>query len=1259
MAEKDEADRAGSTSELAFSLAEAALIGRDRAAVKKALAALPELGRAGEIALFAATCGVSGTADELSRALGILEPKIQLLMLDRFLAAPRPVDSGLLAWAARRLREIAGQEPEEVLLFLEHLAVQSREPSYPVQWALLRGQFGVWLDELLKLELEPEQVEYLARTAGLLHSPATAEALSELAGEHSDAAGLVVRAAERSGAVSRTGPKNIARKYLKHKDPSVRRLALSALIGLGSEICAQALALLIKRSPGSRGMLLGLALELGTDDFRAFVGDMPGENRAEDLWCLFRLAAEHDNERMGFALAEAGEKGGDEIREILPILEEPISRHAAAIKPNGKAGRRFRREPRERETREPGLLDKARRSLKDFAGKEEAVFNDEAGALRELAPGRKLGRTTVRNAELYGYELRENSFEKTVFSNIGMGAALVEDCVFSACRLNGVELRGSEIISSRFEDCEFELCVFTEALLDSAIFVRCTFKGCHFGGTTLNGVELSACLFSRCDFHAANISRAEVRGCLFAASNFVSALAVDSVFRGAAWRDCVFDNALFDACELRGCTSQSGLFAGTRFHRTRIDDPEMLAAREALLESGLERTKPQDSDLPQRLETPAAISLMADILERRAFERDAEKRGLAVLAHNRRRMQWATSKWGGRAADFVKLLPLLLESGAPVPGGKSGGPACRLPGYAPDYETLRLGEKYLAVEIPGKRPDDAISLEGLYSIGSVGTIAQTRAFDLDLWLCYEPGALHGERLKALKARIAGIEAWADREFGLEVHFFVMDMQSVRGNDFGFSDRESAGSTQAKLLKEEFYRTVVFMAGKKPAWWYVPARAGFERYSSELEKLGKSPAFEDDRPADLGHLEEVDKEEFFGASLWQIVKALKRPFKSVMKFAVLDRYFASGETGMLFCDRIKGNLFKGARDLWDVDAYGVLFEEIYEFYKRGENNDAMDLMRRAFRQKTRFSLEGWSEGGQRESAGSSFMEFFFPVSESPVERDIAPAIGSSDQGEKQAGFAEMVETGRSIGRFMFSTYENVQNKLAEENLRIQVSDEDMTKLGRKILAGFKQKPGKVMQVPFVDTPRGLYAALDIQCLGKPGKQGVWIARGLRGEGDGDDGKRFEEIVREKHPVSLSAWLAANSVYDPKMHVQGGNLANPLSLPDLSDLMQSLHEFFPHRETFDTPIEENLKQERATRVFTVLNLMAPREEKAYRDAQVIYSTNWGEMFCITDPEGLERLRDAPMAFIRANVPHSREHDMETFFHIPRKARCPGIE
>jgi len=1257
-AEKNKTERARLASELAFTLAGVLESCRDKAAAKTALDMLLGLGAAGETLAFSHLGKNSESPEDLARTLDMSPAWRQLLLLNRFFAVPRAVDSKVLASAVERVRQTAGQDPDSVLQLLDHLDRHGRSPAYPLQWEFLKGQFGVWLEQLLKLDLDQDQARYMVRTAGLLESSVLASAISSLATKSGVAEATAVRATARSGSVNPEAAEAAVRQGLKHKDAGVRREAMAALISLGSGKASAALAFLINNRPEDRPDLLPLALELSGTDFRDFASFLDDEVRAEFLWELACLAAEGDNEAMGRVAAGFAKSGERAVSQAALAAAKLAARFAEAGPKAAFIPRPYVRNIHKEDDGQ-GLINKFKRRVEEMAGKEDDAHMGGAQALAGLDPGGSLGRATVRDADLAGIELKNCAFDNTSFSGLGLKHGLMEQCRFKNCRLKAVDLGGAKLDGIIVHGTVFEHCVFSGASLEGTFFSGCTFKGCHFDAAGLGGLQAHNCLFAECDFWGAQFKGASLTSCSFSACSLAYTHVADSVILGVSWRDCIFEHALFERAEARSCSSVAGLWAGCVFHGFTTDDPEFLAAIESAVNEAVAAPRMKHPAPPQGLADPKVVNGLLRVMGGWFFERDARKRLGAALMHNRRRMLWAAGKWGSKAAEFLKLLPLLVESGKAVPGAVAEAPPCRLMGYHPDHAALRLAEQYLGEEAAASHePGDAIVLEGLYSMGSVGTIAQTRTSDLDLWLCHEPGALDEAALDAVKAKLADIESWAEREFGLEVHFFVMDMQSVRENDFGFSDKESAGSAQAMLLKEEFYRTVIHLAGKKPAWWCVTPGASLDEYKRQIAALQAVPGLGASDLADLGHLEAVPKEEFFGASLWQIVKALKRPFKSVMKFALLDRYFSNGEAGLLFCDAIKARLLKGVRDLWDVDGYGVLFREVHGFYKGRGDLEAMGLMRRAFLQKTRFNLEGRTTGRPGEMTGASFMEYFHPVSESALERDIAPAVGPGTAVEEEAGFEQLASTGRRVSRYIFSTYEKVRRSLDLEDGQAAVTQEDMTKLGRKILANFQHKEGKIMPLPFVAPPRGLYGSLDIQCLGSPGAQTIWIARGRRQASGEEGGTVVDEIARDRHPVGLAAWLLANEIYEPKLAIQAGNLQKPLALSDLTELLAAMNGFFPHEDTFNTDIEENLNDERAVKAFTVVNLMSLREEPAIRDAQMVYATNWGEMFFLPNPGGLHLLESDPLNFVRANVPHVRGYAIQCEFHIPRKARCPRV-
>ena len=110
---------------------------------------------------------------------------------------------------------------------------------------------------------------------------------------------------------------------------------------------------------------------------------------------------------------------------------------------------------------------------------------------------------------------------------------------------------------------------------------------------------------------------------------------------------------------------------------------------------------------------------------------------------------------------------------------------------------------------------------GVYLMGSAGTMAQTRKSDFDYWILVDGDALGNRRMGLLEKKLSLVEAHCKTRYQQAVSFFILDKQQARANNFGILDEESAGSSQKVLLKEEFYRTFIMIAGKIPFWVVVP------------------------------------------------------------------------------------------------------------------------------------------------------------------------------------------------------------------------------------------------------------------------------------------------------------------------------------------------------------------------------------------------------------------------------------------------------
>lgn len=256
-------------------------------------------------------------------------------------------------------------------------------------------------------------------------------------------------------------------------------------------------------------------------------------------------------------------------------------------------------------------------------------------------------------------------------------------------------------------------------------------------------------------------------------------------------------------------------------------------------------------------------------------------------------------KFGALAA-----IPVLLESKFGIAGSRIHLKAPTTAG------AIQRAEKQ-------QRPRRDALIQGLYAIGSAGTVSATIASDVDLWAVVE-GRSEAER-EELRQETVRIEEWAAAQ-GLEARIFVHDSVNVRDGRFP-EDKEGAAAF-GPLLIEEFFRTCLWIAGRPPSW-YVDVKPSAPRADS---------------PLDLGAPLRGAPEAYLAAALLQLEKAIERPFKSMLKVAFL-RALSEGVVGLPsegLRERVAAGIPFGAGA---VDPYLSLVETVWHASgARGEEEE---------------------------------------------------------------------------------------------------------------------------------------------------------------------------------------------------------------------------------------------------------------------------------------------------------------------------------
>jgi adenylate cyclase, class 1 len=250
----------------------------------------------------------------------------------------------------------------------------------------------------------------------------------------------------------------------------------------------------------------------------------------------------------------------------------------------------------------------------------------------------------------------------------------------------------------------------------------------------------------------------------------------------------------------------------------------------------------------------------------------------------------------------------------------------------------------------------------------------------------------------------------------------------------------------------------------------------------------------------------------------------------------------------------------------------------------------------------------------------------------------------------------VALGDAITSYLLRAYERLKERGAAPNGPSGLSQRDQTMLSRRISASFARRVGKIMRLPCIRPERDLFDSLEISFeeLHPREKDMAFTAQGITTGADRKS-RQKETVRQDASVVRLAAWLVANELYRPGQYLQAGSLPSPVTLPDVTGLLDAVHAMFPTEATFAPPLSWGLALERVTAALVVVNFLSPREEKQTVSADVLYATSWGELFHLERTDGLELLSHSPSVFLSDQLGLQLDPSLRLSIHAPARSQC----
>ena len=356
---------------------------------------------------------------------------------------------------------------------------------------------------------------------------------------------------------------------------------------------------------------------------------------------------------------------------------------------------------------------------------------------------------------------------------------------------------------------------------------------------------------------------------------------------------------------------------------------------------------------------PETLPVLSDGIERQTLQ---QLRG-RFLAVNQGRMGRAMEGLAPGQQSLLRLLALFFHVNHPLlPGYVSACAPAGVTGYEPDAPTLAAAQQLIrgfACSMGSACASEPI--HGLFLMGSLGTLAQTDQSDMDVWICLGPD-LSDVALAALRKKCRRLEVWAASQ-GIEAHFFLIDAQRfAQGECVSQPSHGDSAKPRNTLLLDEFYRTAIWLAGRTPMWWWVPAHEE-ARYAEFAQGLLANDVVGCDETIDLGHLAQIAPGEFLGAGLWQLFKGIESPYKSLLKLLLVEVYASEHPRVNCLSLSFKQTVYANRLDLDELDPYVVVYRRIEQYLQGRGELQRLELVRRSLYLKVGHKLSGSETGMQ--------------------------------------------------------------------------------------------------------------------------------------------------------------------------------------------------------------------------------------------------------------------------------------------------------
>ena len=339
---------------------------------------------------------------------------------------------------------------------------------------------------------------------------------------------------------------------------------------------------------------------------------------------------------------------------------------------------------------------------------------------------------------------------------------------------------------------------------------------------------------------------------------------------------------------------------------------------------------------------------------------------------------------------------------------------------------------------------------GLYAMGSTSSVGQSAESDFDIWICHSH-KISEARLENLTEKSWEISQWAE-SLGVELNFFLVADNKFTSKNRSKMSNDSCGTSQHLLLLDEFYRTIIRVAGKPLLWHHIPAEHE-HHYKKYVNSLIAKKIINPDDWLDLGPLYKIPAEEYFGAILWQIYKGIDSPYKSILKMTLMESYAWEYPNTEPLSSVFKKKLHQ--LDYYDhnLDADCLMLDKVSDYLTKKGSVKQLELIRNAFYLKTEEHLSmvcGNDNTAWRRTILNNYLNKWDWSSSRISHLDNRYAWKARTV---QVAKKELLES-------VMSSYRQLLTFARKHNISESISPKEVGILSRKLYTAYEDQPGKI-------------------------------------------------------------------------------------------------------------------------------------------------------------------------------------------------------